>query len=144
MSTAQQIADSISEEMRALPQNAQLEYLLEFSTALPPLPPQYLNHPELLEKVEECQSPVYLFVEVEATGTARIFLTAPDEAPTTKAFAAILQEILDRQPIQEILDFSDQFVAQLGITKLVSPLRIRGLLGMLNRIKRQVAEKSNA
>ena len=119
-----------------------LELLLEYSEALPPLPSRYLDHPELLERVEECQSPVFLFVEVTATGSVRVFLTAPDEAPTTKGFASILQLSLDQEPVSTVLDFDESFVDALGITELVSPLRIRGLYGMLNRIKRQVREKS--
>ena len=42
-----------------------IQLLIEFAEELPDLPAKYADHPELLEKVEECQSPVYIFVEVE-------------------------------------------------------------------------------
>ena len=142
MSKVQEIAQSISNEFQSLPESVRLEYLLEFSESLEPLPSRYSDHPDLLEKVEECQSPVYLFVEIVDNDVVRVFLTAPTEAPTTRAFASILQTVLDNQPIAEVLALKDDFPSQLGITSLVSPLRIRGMLGMLNRIKRQVAEKS--
>lgn len=134
---AQEIISAFAE----VPQNLKLELLLEYSENLPDLPERYKDHPELLERVEECQSPVYLFVELDEQNIVSIFLTAPDEAPTTKGFASLLQLALDQQPADTVLNFDDSFVDALGITDLVSPLRIRGLQGMLMRIKRQVKEK---
>ena len=134
-------AQEIVEAFQEVPQNVKLELLLEYSEALPALPERYQDRPELLERVEECQSPVYLFVEVDAATTVHIFLTAPDEAPTTKGFASLLQLALDQEKAETVLSFDESFVDALGITDLVSPLRIRGLLGMLMRIKRQVKEK---
>jgi len=140
MSTTREAQEIIS-AFQEVPQNLKLELLLEYSESLPALPERYQNHPELLERVEECQSPVYLFVELDESQTVHIFLTAPDEAPTTKGFASILQLALDKQKAEKVLAFDDSFVDALGITDLVSPLRIRGLLGMLMRIKRQIKEK---
>jgi cysteine desulfuration protein SufE len=134
---AQEIVDAFNE----VPVSSKLELLLEYANSLPALPERYVDHPELLERVEECQSPVYLFVEVE-NGKANIFLTAPAEAPTTRGFASLLQLALDGQNIDTINTFSDQFIQDLKLSDLVSPLRIRGMHGMLTRIKRQVQEKS--
>jgi cysteine desulfuration protein SufE len=134
---AKEIVDAFNE----VPVSAKLELLLEYANALPALPERYADHPELLERVEECQSPVYLFVEV-SDGKANIFLTAPAEAPTTRGFASLLQLALDGQNIDTIITFSDQFIQDLKLSDLVSPLRLRGMHGMLTRIKRQVQEKS--
>lgn len=134
-------AQDIVAAFQEVPQNLKLELLLEYSENLPALPERYKDHPELLERVEECQSPVYLFVELDDANKVSIFLTAPDEAPTTKGFASLLQLALDQQNANTVLNFDDSFVDALGITDLVSPLRIRGLQGMLMRIKRQVKEK---
>lgn len=134
-------AQDIVAAFQEVPQNLKLELLLEYSENLPSLPERYKDHPELLERVEECQSPVYLFVELDDANKVSIFLTAPDEAPTTKGFASLLQLALDQQNADRVLSFDDSFVDALGITDLVSPLRIRGLQGMLMRIKRQVKEK---
>jgi cysteine desulfuration protein SufE len=136
-------AREIIEAFQEVPTNSRLELLLEYSEALPALPQRYEEHPELLERVEECQSPVYLFVELSSTNIVNIFLTAPDEAPTTKGFASLLLSSLDNEPADIVLSFDESFVDNLGITDLVSPLRIRGLHGMLMRIKRQVKEKMN-
>lgn len=134
-------AQEIISAFQEVPQNLKLELLLEYSENLPALPERYKDHPELLERVEECQSPVYLFVELDEANKVSIFLTAPDEAPTTKGFASLVQIALDQQPAETVLSFDETFVDALGITELVSPLRIRGLQGMLMRTKRQVKEK---
>jgi cysteine desulfuration protein SufE len=135
---AQEVIDSFND----VPDSQKLELLLEYANALPDLPAHYAEHPDLLERVEECQSPVYLFVEITGN-VASIFLTAPLEAPTTRGFASVLQIALDQQTPEDVLNFDDTFVSSLGLTSLVSPLRIRGMHGMLNRIKRQVREKSS-
>jgi len=118
-----------------------LTLLLEIAGELPTLPPRYFEHPDLLERVEECQSPVFLFVEVE-NDVVNIFLTAPEEAPTTRGFASILHKLLDGHTASEVLDAPEDIPDRLHLKEAVSLLRINGLRGMLNRIKRQVREKS--
>ena len=121
-----------------------LNLLLEFSENLPELPAKYSDHPDLLERVEECQSPIYLFVEVDAhePHEVRLFFTAPAESPTTRGFASVLQNALDGHSAAEILAVDDDFPDSLGLTQAVSPLRMRGMRGMLQRIKRNIREKT--
>lgn len=69
-----------------------------------------------------------------------MFFSAPPEAPTTRGFASVLSSALDGLPADEILGLEPEFIDSLGLTKLVSPLRIRGMAGMLSRIKRRVGE----
>jgi cysteine desulfuration protein SufE len=118
-----------------------LTLLLEIAGELPALPARYAEHPDLLERVEECQSPVFLFVEVNL-GVVRIFLTAPEEAPTTRGFASILHQLLDGHTVDEVLSAPEDIPDRLHLKEAVSLLRINGLRGMLNRIKRQVSEKA--
>jgi cysteine desulfuration protein SufE len=136
-----QKAIEIANDFAVLEGNDKLELLIEISDQLPALPERYADHPELLERVEECQSPVYLFVEIHE-GIVQIFLTAPREAPTTRAFAGILHSALNQQAVDTVLNFDDNYPSMLGITEIVSPLRMRGIRGMLARIKRQVREKA--
>jgi cysteine desulfuration protein SufE len=118
-----------------------LNLLLEFSENLPELPQRYQDHPDLLERVEECQSPIYLFVEVNEQ-KVNLFFSAPPEAPTTRGFASILHSVIDGLSVKETLAVDDDFPAKIGLADAVSPLRMRGMRGMLARIKRQVSEKS--
>ena len=136
-----QDASELADDFNAIGLKDRLQLLLEFSEQLPELPERYSEHPDLFERVEECQSPVYLFVEV-SQGVVRLFLTAPAEAPTTRGFASILQQLLDGRSVAEVLSFDDDFPSKLGLLEAVSALRLRGMSGMLRRIKRQVTEKS--
>lgn len=133
--------DSLIEDFQQISVKDRLSLLLEFSENLPALPSRYADHPDLLERVEECQSPVFLFVEVKE-GKVNLFFTAPEEAPTTRGFASILHAALDGLSIAEVLDADDDFPSKLGLSEAVSPLRMRGMRAMLARIKRQVREKS--
>ena len=133
----------IAEDFHALGPKDRLQLLLEFSNGLPALPERYADHPELLEPVPECQSPIFLITEVEGEGrdaAARLFFSAPPEAPTTRGFAGILAEALDGRTVGEVLDTPDAVTAELGLAEVVSPLRLRGMSGMLGRIKRQLRE----
>ena len=85
----------IADDFNALPDAERLQLLLEFSEELPSLPPRYAEHPDLLEPVPECQSPLFLAVEVEPDATVHLFFDAPREAPTTRGFAGILHAGLD-------------------------------------------------
>jgi cysteine desulfuration protein SufE len=134
-------AQEIIDEINSVDEPDRLELLVEYANSLPELPDRYADHPDLLERVEECQSPVFLFVEIQEE-KVKIFLTAPKEAPTTRAFASILHQSLNGQNLETVLNFDNDFPEKLGLTSLVSPLRMRGIRGMLARIKRQVREKS--
>ena len=137
----------IRDEFLALEVRDRLTLLLEFANELPELPERYRDHPDLLERVEECQSPVFIFVEVDATapgdnsGIVHLHATAPKESPTTRGFASILVQGLAGLTSQQVLAVPDDYPQSLGLTQAVSPLRIRGMSALLGRTKRQVRTK---
>lgn len=129
---------AIRDEFLELAEPDRLELLLEFADALPAIPAAYEGHPELQERVVECQSPVYIVVEVDPGGIVAMHATAPREAPTTRGFASILAQGLTGLSADEVLAVPDDFPQSLGLTRAVSPLRIAGMTGMLLRAQRQV------
>ena len=143
---------AIVDDFQALTEPDRLQLLLEFAEGLPELPARYADHPELLEPVPECQSPVFLAVEVETPdgGTAgpaspvTVILSAPRESPTTRGFAGILTEGLAGLDAAGVLAIPDDVSHRLGLDRAVSPLRLRGMAGMLGRIKRQVRERTGS
>jgi cysteine desulfuration protein SufE len=142
--TAHVLPDSLAEirdEFLELPEADRLLLLLEFSNELPPMPPEYDGHPELAERVVECQSPVYIIVDLDADGLVAMHATAPKEAPTTRGFAGILVQGITGLTPDEVLSIPDDFPQSIGLTRAVSPLRISGMSGMLRRAKRQVAAR---
>ncbi len=138
------LPDSLAEirdEFLELPESDRLQLLLEFSQELPPVPAAYEGRPELQERVAECQSPVYIIVDVDADGIVAMHATAPAEAPTTRGFASILVQGLTGLSAEEVLAVPADFPQTIGLTRAVSPLRLAGMTGMLMRAKRQVRVK---
>jgi cysteine desulfuration protein SufE len=131
----------IVDDFRDVPDSERLQLLLEFSQDLPALPERYAGHRDRMEPVPECQTPLFLAVEVEPDETVHLFFDAPAESPTTRGFASILQAGLDGLGADEVLATPAEFSGQLGLQDLVSPLRLRGMAAMLARIKRQVRDQ---
>ncbi|MGH3588527.1 MAG: SufE family protein [Pseudonocardia sp.] len=117
-----------------------LQLLLELSRELPELPERYADAADSMEQVHECQSPLFLAVEVDtdAPRQVHLFFSAPPEAPTTRGFASIMHTGLDGEPASDVLAVPDDFYTALGLGEAVSPLRLRGMAAMLARIKNQV------
>lgn len=113
-----------------------LALLLEFANDLPALPSDLEE--AAMEPVPECQSPLFLHVDADDPAHVRLYFSAPPEAPTTRGFAAILAAGLDGQPAADILAVPDDFYSELGLAKMISPLRLRGMSAMLARIKKRL------
>jgi cysteine desulfuration protein SufE len=142
MSTSH-VPDTLAEIRDAFLETAEAErllLLLEFSDELPEVSDEVANHPEMCERVAECQSPVYIYVEVD-DGIVTMHATAPPEAPTTRGFASILVQGITGLTPDEVLAIPDDYPQSIGLTKAVSPLRIGGMTGMLMRAKKQVRQK---
>jgi cysteine desulfuration protein SufE len=73
-----------------------------------------------------------------------LFFHAPAESPTTRGFAGILHEGLDGLPAADVLAVPDDAPYRFGLGEAVSPLRLRGMVAMLSRIKRQVRLRTAA
>lgn len=134
-----QLAELVEEFAEVGPRD-RLQLLLELSRELPALPDRYADAAETMEQVHECQSPLFLAVEVEPAGerTVHLYFSAPPEAPTTRGFASIMRTGLDGEPAADVLAVPDDFYTALGLAQAVSPLRLRGMAAMLSRVKKQV------
>lgn len=133
----------VIDDFHALAEPDRLQLLLELSDDLPDLPERYDGVE--MEQVHECQTPLFLAVELEpgADGqNVRLFFRAPPEAPTTRGFAGILHAGLDGQPVDAVLAVPDDIPFRIGLSQAVSPLRMRGMVAMLARVKRQIRDKS--
>jgi len=136
--------EQIKTDFTELAVKDRLLLLLDFSNELPELPAHYIEHPDLLEQVEECQSPVFIFVDIDEAGIVHLYATAPKEAPTTRGFTSILVQGLAGLTAEQVLAVPDDYPSDLGLTAAVSPLRIRGMTALLGRTKRQIREKTAA
>ncbi|MFC4947132.1 SufE family protein [Pseudonocardia sp. GCM10023141] len=132
--------EELVEDFSGVGPKDRLQLLLELSRELPELPERFADAAGTMEQVHECQSPLFLAVEVEPDGerAVHLFFSAPPEAPTTRGFASIMHTGLDGEPAAEVLAVPDDFYVALGLAQAVSPLRLRGMSAMLGRIKNQV------
>ena len=123
------------------PPRDRLELLLEYSQSLPPLPARLAEHPERLEAVPECQSPLFVAAEVDENRRVHLYMDAPPEAPTTRGFAGIFHAGLDGLAADEVLAVPGDVTARMALAEVVSPLRLRGAAALLGRVQRQVSEQ---
>src|SRR5690606_36107565 len=105
----------IRDDFLELPEGERLQLLLEFSQELPAVSEEVAGHPEMYERVAECQSPVYIYVEV-VDGIVTMHATAPPEAPTTRGFASILVQGITRLSADEVIAIPDDYPQSIGLT----------------------------
>ena len=126
--------DAIVEELSEADRQERIELLIDFAKSLPPLPPRLEAHKDASHRVEECQSPVYLFIELEGN-VVRLFADVPIESPTVRGFVALLIEGLEGASVDEVLGVQNDLIEKTGLTESLGMLRVLGLHGILNRVK---------
>lgn len=129
--------ESITTEMSECDRQERIDLLLDFAKGLPPLPDRLIAHKDASHRVEECQSPVYLFVELDGDKVG-LFADAPIEAPTVRGFVAMLVEGLEGATVEDVLRVPNDLVERCGLAEILGMLRVRGLSGVLRRVKADV------
>ena len=130
----QQVVDDFA----AAPLEMKLDLLVGYTGKVPPLPAHLAGRPELLEQVEECQTPFFLTTEVDEGDRVTVWFDCPPEAPTTRGFAGVLSEGLNGATVDEVLAVPSDFHHDLGLATAISPLRLRGMDAILTRLKRNL------
>ncbi|CAM3518478.1 SufE family protein [Deinococcus frigens] len=129
---------------RSAPKSLRLQALLEYSRKLPPLPAKYVEHPEFMQPVPECTSPFFLVTEQGEGGGVNMYFKVPEEAPTVRGYAGILHEALDGASPDTILSVPDDFYMNMGLSELITPMRLRGMGAILMRLKNVVRAEQGA
>src|SRR4051794_16671474 len=130
--------DAIVAELSDSDRQERIDLLIDFAKNLPPLPDRLAAHKDASHRVEECQSPVYLFVEMVGPRVA-LYADAPIEAPTVRGFVSLLLEGLNGATVDEVLRVPADLVERCALQEVLGMLRVRGLSGVLRRIKGEVA-----
>jgi cysteine desulfuration protein SufE len=131
--------ESLIPRFKSADRTTRLETLLDYSRKLPPVPDR-LVHQETREyhRVHECQTPVFLWVEIE-NGKVHIHADVPPESPTVRGFISLLARSLDGAAPDEVAQVPDDLLDQLGLSETLGMTRTQGLSAILHRIKRSVA-----
>ncbi len=135
--------DEIVSELRDADKQERIEILIDLAKSLPALPDRLEAHKDASHRVEECQSPVYLFIELQGDRVS-LFADAPIEAPTVRGFVSLLVEGLDGATVEEVLGVPNDLIERTGMPEILGMLRVRGLHGVLARLKAGVTRAAMA
>jgi cysteine desulfuration protein SufE len=132
--------EEIVGEFSDLDGREKLELLVDYANGLPQLPAAYEARKAAEDRrVHECQTPVFLWTEVEQ-GMSRVVAEVAPEAPTVKGFVAILAAAVNGRPVAEAAAIPEDLLERLGLADVLGILRSRGLRSITARIKRGLAE----
>jgi len=136
--------DTIVSELSEADRQERIEMLIDLAKSLPPLPDRLAAFKDAAHRVEECQSPVFLIVELGDGGRVTIHADAPIEAPTVRGFVSLLVEGLNGATIEEVLGVPNDLIDRIGLPEILGMLRVRGLHGVLRRLKAEVTRAAIA
>ena len=130
--------EALVTDLRDADRQERIEMLIDLAKALPALPDRLSHFKDEAHRVPECQSPVFLFAEVDSD-KVHLFADAPIEAPTVRGFVSLLVEGLDGATMRDVLTVPDHLIELTGMPEILGMLRVRGLHGVLRRLKTTVA-----
>ena len=134
--------DTLIPRFKAADRTTRLETLLDYSRKLPPVPERLQCEQERgAHRVHECQTPVFLWVEVDE-GKVHIHADVPPESPTVRGFISLLARSLEGAAPADVARIPDDLLDQLGLSETLGMNRTQGLTAILYRIKRSVAAAS--
>ena len=123
---------------QGLDRDTRLEALLDWSKKLPELPAELIPLKEQgVGLVHECQTPVFLYVEVPE-GRVAIHADVPRESPTVRGFLALLIKQLNGATPAEAAATPYDLLEQLGLSQDLGMTRTQGLTAILGRVKAAV------
>jgi cysteine desulfuration protein SufE len=116
-----------------------MQLLLQYAKRFPELPPDLQEARDAgLNRVQECQTPVFLWVSVRE-GKVTLLADAPRDAPTVRGFMGFLMEAIDGATAEEVSRLPDDLLDQMGIGEVLGVMRTQGLGSVIRRVKRDVA-----
>jgi len=139
------VADRLAEivaDFEMLEPRERLELLLEFAEKLAPLPPAYAAERDAgMNRVHECQTPVFLWADIDQ-GAVAIHADVAPEAPTVKGFVSILCDLFNGAPPAEVLAVEPNLVQRFGLAESLGMVRMRGLQAISHHLRKKIAAAS--
>lgn len=124
---------------RSATREMRMQLLLQYARKFPDLPLDLVKARDAgLNRVQECQTPLFLWVGVRE-GKVTIIADAPPDAPTVRGFMGFLMETLNGAPPEEVIHLPDDLLDQMGIGEVLGIMRTQGLGSVIRRVKQDVA-----
>ncbi|WP_420642840.1 SufE family protein [Candidatus Leptofilum sp.] len=130
MSNLPERLEEIIEDFSVCVGQEKLEYLLEFAEKLPPVPDHIDTSDANKDEVHECISPVFIFPEWQ-NGKIFYHFDIPEEAPTVRGFASVLQEGIGWTTPEEIQSIPLTFYLGMGLQQVLTGQRLNGITAVL-------------
>lgn len=131
--------DTIVRRFQQADRDTRLETLLDYSRKLPPLPDHLAPAREAgLNRVHECQTPVFLWVEAgeRPEDIVAVHADVPRESPTVRGFVALLIQGLQGMTRAEVAALPADLLDQLRLGETIGMNRTQGLSAIVTRIRR--------
>ena len=131
--------DSIIRRFQQADRETRLETLLDYAKKLPPLP---ARHEEAraagLNRVHECQTPVFHWVESGESpdDVVEIHADVSRESPTVRGFVSLLIHGLQGMTRAEVAALPGDLLDQLRLAETIGMSRTQGLSAIVTRIRR--------
>lgn len=103
--------------------------LIDKARNLEALDPKYKT-PQYL--INGCQSQLWLYCENK---DGRLFCKADGDAIITKGMAAIVLELVNGEPLQDIINYNFEVFDNIGLHSHLSPTRSNGLRSLIKQVK---------
>ena len=134
--------DAIVTDLKGSDRQERIDLLLDFAKSLPPLPDRLAAHKDASHRVEECQSPVYLFVELDGRPGLAV-RRRPDRGPDGARVRLAAARGAGGATVEDILRVPSDLVDRCGLAEILGMLRVRGLSGVLRRVKADVTRAAD-
>ncbi len=123
------------QEFQELSPEERLEEVVEMADRLPALSAARAAQPPPEScRVQECQTPVYLWVDV-VDGQVRLEADVSRKSPTVRGLVALIVEGLAGATVEDALTLPDDLLEELGLTDALGMTRQQGFRGVISRIK---------
>jgi cysteine desulfuration protein SufE len=134
--------DELLAEFRELEVADRLEALVELAGELPPVSPARRTESLPADcRVQECQTPVYVWVDVRE-GRVHLEAEVPRQSPTVRGLVTLVVLGLEGGAPEEVLALPVDLLPLLGLHEALGMTRQRGLQGLMSRIHREVRRLS--
>lgn len=125
-------------DFQDLAADERVEELVELADELPDVSPgRSISPPPESCRVQECQTPVYLWVDV-CDGRVKVEAYVSRHSPTVRGLVALLVDAVNGLESREVLSLPENLLEQLGLAESLGMTRQHGFQGVIRRIKREV------
>jgi cysteine desulfuration protein SufE len=127
------------QRFRSATREMRMQLLLQYARRFPEIPPELREARDAgLNRVPECQSPLFLWVSVRE-GRVTLHADAPRDAPTVRGFMGFLMEALNGASAEEVSRIPEDLLDQMGMGEVLGVMRTQGLGSVIRRVKQDAA-----